>query len=76
MIFADLKAFPKGRISNIHTYEEFMESHCELVLFIADCSYTALYCKDQNMLQLLFEHAKQCGFTDVAYITDENDTRT
>ncbi|MCC9023195.1 DUF2691 family protein [Bacillus nakamurai] len=76
MIFADLKAFPKGRFSEIHTYEDFIKSPCELVLLIADCSYATLYCKDKHMLELLYEHAKQCGFTDVAYITDENDTRT
>ncbi|MBP1989429.1 DUF2691 family protein [Paenibacillus eucommiae] len=77
IIFADLQAYPKGHtISKMETYEEFTQSECELVLLVADSCYSTLYCKNKGKLELLFNHAHDCGFIDVQYITDENDTRT
>lgn len=76
MIFADLKAYPNGEFSTIDTYEEFMESQCELVLLVVDCSYVTIYCKNKKDLESLYDHAISCGFENVEYITDENDTRT
>ncbi|APA04042.1 MULTISPECIES: DUF2691 family protein [Bacillus] len=76
MIFAELKAFPGGMVTEINTYEEYLESSCELVLLIADCSYVTLYCKDPVMLEALYQQAVQCGFHRVDYVTDENDART
>lgn len=48
IIFADLQAYPKGKVSEIETYEEFVESECELVLFVVDSCYTVIYCKDKE----------------------------
>ena len=76
MIFADLQAYPKGTLSHIKTYEEFIESQCELVLLVADCSYVTIYCKNKGTLEWLYKNAVECGFEDVTYITDENDART
>ncbi|MEM1505280.1 DUF2691 family protein [Domibacillus sp. 8LH] len=76
MIFADLKAYQNGEFSTIDTYEEFIESQCELVLLVVDCSYVTIYCKNKKGLELLHDHAIDCGFENVEYITDENDTRT
>jgi hypothetical protein len=77
VIFADLKAFPKRKeVNNIETYEEFLNSECELVLLVVDSVYTTIYCKDKEKLKLLYRNAKECGFEDVQYITDDNDGRT
>lgn len=76
MIFADLQAYPKGTLSHIKTYEEFIESQCELVLLVTDCSYVTIYCKNKGTLEWLYKNAVECGFEDVTYITDENDART
>lgn len=75
VIFAELQAFPKGKTAEISTYDEFMKSDCELVLLVADSRYATIYCKDLDNLELLFRHAHSCGFTNVEYVTDENDTR-
>ncbi len=41
-----------------------MESSCELVLLIADCSYVTLYCKDPVMLKKPFiSRLYNAGFT-------------
>ncbi|EEL49027.1 MULTISPECIES: DUF2691 family protein [Bacillus cereus group] len=76
IIFADLQAYPKGKVSEIKTYEEFVKSECELVLFVVDSCYTVIYCKDKEKLELLYKNAKDFGFENIQFITDENDTRT
>uniref|UniRef100_UPI0015F71EA8 DUF2691 family protein n=1 Tax=Priestia aryabhattai TaxID=412384 RepID=UPI0015F71EA8 len=76
IIFADLKAYPKEKISEIATYEEFIESNCELVLLVVDSCYTTIYCKDKEKLGLLYRNAQAYRFKDVQYVTEKNDTRT
>ncbi len=76
VIFADLQAYSKGEIVEINTYEEFEKSNCELVLLVVDSYYATIYCKDKDKLELLFKNAQNYAFENVAYVTDENDTRT
>lgn len=76
VIFADLQAYPKGELSNIETYDEFLKSNCELILLVVDSCYVTIYCKNKGTIELLYKNATDCGFEDVIYITDENDTRT
>lgn len=76
IIFADLQAYPKGEFSDIETYEEFIESQCELVLLVVDSCYVTIYCKNKETIELLYKNATEYGFKNVKYITDENDTRT
>lgn len=76
VIFADLKAYPKGEeVVDIETYEEFKESKCELVLLVADSTYVTVYAKDQKEIKSLYENAQNQGYY-VKYVTDENDGRT
>lgn len=76
LIFANLKAFSKGTIKDIETYEVFRESHCELALLIVDSTFVDIYCKDEPLLESLYQHTLTCGFEDVSYLTNANDTRT
>ncbi|MNG14721.1 hypothetical protein D3C84_984960 [compost metagenome] len=77
VIFANLKAYPKGeRIEDVLTYEAFLKSQCHLVLIVIDSSYLTVYCKDSKMLEDLYLNAINKGFEKVEYITDENDFRT
>ncbi|WP_426452917.1 DUF2691 family protein [Paenibacillus sp. S-38] len=77
VIFADLKAFPKGKaISTFCTFEEFMKSECALIFLIVDSIYAAVYCKDQVQLERLYENARFNGVESLAYITEDNDHRT
>ena len=58
IIFTDLKAYPKGKeFLHIETYEDFMVSNCELVLLVVDCSYTTIYCKNQEVIEFLYNNA-------------------
>ncbi|MCY7859479.1 DUF2691 family protein [Bacillus sonorensis] len=76
-IFVELRAYPLGKVVNqINTYEEFMNSECELVLLLVDSSYVSIYCKDTNVVEKLYLNALKNEFEDVKFITDENDVRT
>ncbi|MES5866025.1 DUF2691 family protein [Bacillus cereus group sp. RP32] len=76
LIFADLKAYPKGEVlEEIETYEEFKESKCEVVVLVADGDYIHIYAKGQEAIELMYENAMNQGFY-VEYVTDENDGRT
>lgn len=77
VMFADLKAYPKETsVVNVETYEEFLDSRCQLVLLVSDCEYVSIYCKDQEILERLYNHAISKGFAEVKYVTDDNDSRT
>ncbi|MEI1421532.1 DUF2691 family protein [Bacillus cabrialesii] len=76
-IFVEPQAFPCGKtVNQIKTYEEFVDSGCELVLLIADNSYVSIYCKNKHTIEKLYFNALKNDFADVQFITDENDTRT
>ncbi|MGG1243126.1 DUF2691 family protein [Bacillus cabrialesii] len=76
-IFVELQAFPFGKtVNQVKTYEEFVDSGCELVLLIADNSYVSIYCKNKNTIEKLYLNALKNDFEEVQFITDENDTRT
>lgn len=73
LIFATLKAFPKGiPIIEIPKYEDFISSDCEISFIVADCSFVCLLCKNVSFAEKLFINAKNKGFEKIIYI-DEND---
>lgn len=77
VIFTDLKAFPKDKeVINVQTYEEYLDSDCQFVLLVVDSVHVTLYCKDQEKLKDLYLNANSLGYSDVQYITGENDYRT
>ncbi|MGF9977993.1 DUF2691 family protein [Viridibacillus arvi] len=76
IIFADLQAYTDGEFSDIETYEEFIESQCEIVLLVVDSCYVTIYCKNKETIELLYKNAAECGYEDIKYITEVNDTRT
>ena len=52
LIFADLKAYPKGEeVVDIETYEEFKESKCEVVVLVADGDYIQFMRKTKKRLK-------------------------
>ena len=76
VVFAELKAFPtESPVTSISSYNEFLTSKCEIMILIYDCIYVDIYCKDQVLLERLFNNAINKGYGDVRYI-DEDDVRT
>jgi len=77
LIFANLKAYTKEKKQkDIETFEDYLNSNCELVLLVVDSVYVTIYCKDSEKLESLYENAKIKGFDNLQYITDKNDVRT
>ncbi|WP_342572669.1 DUF2691 family protein [Paenibacillus sp. FSL R5-0749] len=77
LIFANLKAFPKGaKITDLITYEDYMLSDCQLVLLVVDSIYVTVYCKDTEKIEEIYNHINRQGFKSLEYVTDENDMRT
>lgn len=77
VIFADLKAFPDPlHVKEITTYEEFLNSRCEFVLLLVDCSYVTIYAKNPEVINAVYAKAIASEYENVAYITDENDSNT
>lgn len=76
LIFVDIKAFHSNMSWEIVTYEDFLHSTCEFVLLVTDSQYVTIYCKDQEMLNSLYENAFLHEFEEIAYITSHNDSMT
>lgn len=73
MIFADIKAYPVSteRIE-IETFNDFLESNCEMVLLCTDTAFIEFYCKDRDILDKVYNNCICNGFEKVQYksITD------
>ncbi|OBZ08218.1 DUF2691 family protein [Bacillus sp. FJAT-26390] len=77
VIFTNLKAFPRNKeIIDIQTFEDFIISECSLVILVVDCVYVTVYSKDPETIQRLYNNSLKMGFSEVNFITDENDFRT
>ncbi|MEM4992713.1 DUF2691 family protein [Priestia sp. SB1] len=76
IIFSDLKAYSTPTIDVASTYADFLQSNCQLVLLIADCTVVTIYCKNPHLLEVLYNQAIAKGFKNIEYITNENDART
>ena len=63
-------------IKNIHTYKEFVDSNCNIIILIYDCEFVEIYSKNESTSILLFRRAKALGYKSCGYITDDNDSRT
>ena len=61
---------------NLHTYKEFCESDCQLMLLIYDCEYVEIFAKDLVVIDAIYSNALNNGFLEIEYITEKNDERT
>ena len=74
-IFADIRLYKVGgdtkfKISN---YKDFLKSDCLLILFITDVEFVDIYCKDDNLVKIIYNHAVENQFTNIELIdSDEN----
>ncbi len=76
VIFLKLEAFGENtKKFDIHTYEEFQNSDCQILLLIYDCKYIEVFAKEKDVIQSIYENAKKKDFAEAEYITDENDER-
>ena len=76
LVFADIKAFKNGSpITNISSYEEFIDSDCEMALFCTDSEEIEFYCKDMKVIKQVINNCNQFAFKDFQILTEETDGR-
>lgn len=69
-IFVDLKAYKaRSKIIDIETFEDFMNSDCELVFMCYDTVYIEIYCKDMEILNIIYDNCTNNNFDKVQYIS-------
>lgn len=77
VIFANLQAYLSANdFIKIDTYDDFQNSNCEIVILISDGIFVDVYAKDKNIIEAIRFNAQHNNFSEIAYITDENDNRT
>ena len=77
IIFLKIQGYLKEcDIKNIHTYKEFVDSNCNIIILIYDCEFVEIYSKNESTSILLFRRAKALVYKSCGYITDDNDSRT
>ncbi len=77
VIFLKLQAYKEnGNFFELHTYDEFQKSDCQILILINDCEFVEIYVKDIFHAKLIYQNAAKEGFKDIRYITESNDSRT
>jgi hypothetical protein len=73
LVFLTLSAFSKsGDIGKIENYKGFIESDCEILITLYDCSYVFIWCKDNSTLSRIHDSAISNGFEDIKYICEDD----
>lgn len=63
MIFVDIHAYPMEKEKYaIETYQDFLDSDCELVFLCADSIYVEIYCKHEEILQQIIKNCEKNQF--------------
>ncbi len=57
----------KETINNkiINNYQDFLNSDCELIIFITDCQFIQIYCKNNELFDHIYNNVLKNGFTDI-----------
>lgn len=69
IIFLNIQLYKKNcNIVEIKTYEDFLKSDCELILFVTDNTFVQIYSKNDNLLKGIEKNVLLNDFKDVEYI--------
>jgi len=72
MVFVTLKGFLKGgHIKDISNYEEFLESDCQIILGVYDCSQVMFWCKNSSLISTMYVYAQSKGYENIKYINEK-----
>ncbi len=74
-VFATIQLYLKNeKISEIEDYRQFVNSNCELILFITDNELVEVYAKEK-ILKIIYQHAVDNSFFDIKIIDDLKDVK-
>lgn len=76
IVFLKLEAYYKiDDFNDIHTYEDFINSDCQILFLINDCEFVEIYIKNHKDMVAIYRNANKMNFENVRYITEKNDGR-
>ncbi len=76
IVFLRLQAYdPSGTFQEIHTYRQFLESDCKLLLLVYDCEQVEIYAKEETVISSIYEAAVK-KFGNVQLLSDINSIRS
>lgn len=76
IVFLKLQAyFIDDEFNEIHSYEEFLQDNCQIIVLINDCEFVELYLKNQKEISEIYKNAIKKEFKNIEYITEKNDGR-
>lgn len=77
IVFLKLEAYlEETNCYDIHSYEEFQNSKCKILLLIYDCNFVEIFAQDEKVIRKFYENARKKKFGEIEFITDTNDKRT
>lgn len=63
------------RYENINSYEDFINSDCQMIILIYDCKYVEIYSKNEMEIYAIYQSAKNNKYMNISYITENNRDR-
>ncbi|PEJ39986.1 DUF2691 family protein [Bacillus pseudomycoides] len=73
LFFLTMSAFTeKENYTSIITATDFINSDCEFLLNIVDSDDISILCKNEDLLQKLYQHVQNLGYLDTKYLTESN----
>lgn len=77
IIFADIQACPLAKEkTTIETYQDFLDSDCELVFLCVDSMFVEVYGKNETILQQIMTNCKQFQFEVKEILLQDAQKRT
>ena len=77
LIFLKLQAyFPQDPLENIHTWEQWETSSCQLLLLLYDCEHVEVYAKDASQINAIYQSCSKHQISSVEFIQKETTRRT
>lgn len=76
VIFLKLQAYvDNATFTDIKTYDDFLQSDCEILLLIYDCDFVEIYAKDKKLISVFYNNAINNCWESVKYITKSANSR-
>lgn len=75
-IFLNLQMFKiNSKIKSIENYNQYLNSDCELIIFILDNEFVEIYAKEQKMLEKIYDNALKFDFKNIEFINNRNEVK-
>ena len=72
MIFVDIKAFGiDGCYRDIETFNDFVESDCQIILLCTDSTFISFYCKKKEIMELVHNSCLANSFKNLEILSKD-----